>query len=188
MAFMIIGLTGPVGSGKGEVSNILTGMGYVRFSFSDALREKMNEEGIELTRKNMQDFGDNWRKTEGMEILAKMLSDKIMKTKTKYAVIDGFRNPAEVEEFKKFRDFVLIGIDSTPENRFNRLIKRGRENDPKTFVDFKKLDDKDKGVGQEEYGQRSGECFKLAKAYILNNGTVEQLKDKVVKLVKELEK
>lgn len=184
---MIIGLTGPIGSGKGTVVEILNKLGFSNITFSDILRDELKKRDIEITREALREVGNEIRLNEGSEALSKKIISKIKEQGGKYWVIDGFRNPAEIKEFRQFTDFILLGINAGLEARWERTDKRAREHSPKTFEEFKKVDARDKGVGQEDYGQQGDACFKMADAYIMNNGTVEELEAKVKKLIGALE-
>lgn len=180
---MIIGLTGPIGSGKGTVVEILHKLGFSSMKFSDVLREMLTKEGKEINRTSLQDLGDKLRADEGGGAIAKRILKELKEKEAKYWVVDGFRNPAEVEEFRHLKTFILLGINSDIENRWERIQKRARDNAPKTFEEFKKEENRDKGIGQEDYDQQADACFKMADAYIMNNGTIEELEGKVKKLI-----
>ena len=74
---MIIGLTGKNAAGKGEIANHLKSKGFVYFSLSDALREEATKRGLEHSRDNLINLGNEMRETFGNGILAK----KLMKNK-----------------------------------------------------------------------------------------------------------
>jgi dephospho-CoA kinase len=114
--------------------------GFTFFSYSDILREEAKKRNIELTRKNLQDLGDQLRKEQGLGVLSKILIEKISSNPEKDYIVGNIRNPGEVEELrKKFREnFILIKIDAPEKIRFKRLIHRRRENDPQTYKEFVK--------------------------------------------------
>jgi dephospho-CoA kinase len=101
-------------------------------------------------------------------------------------IIDGIRNPGEVEYLKKKfgKNFVLIAVDAPKELRFKRLLERKKEGDPKTFEEFNEIDETDNGKNQPEYGQRVGECLKLADYLIINDGSLDELNKKLEKISK----
>lgn len=183
---MIIGLTGPICAGKDETVNILVNMGFERLSLSDEIRESMRNESIPLTRRTIQDYGDTLRRREGTGIWARKVIAK-MKPGKNY-VVNSIRHPGEVEEFRELPDFHLIKIDTAPRLRFARMVKRSREEDPKNFEDFLILELKDLGIGQPDYGQQHAQCFALADQTIVNEGTLEKLREKTVELVETLKK
>lgn len=185
---MIIGLTGSLAAGKGVVSNFFKEKGFVYLSLSDELRQIAKERKIEITRENLQQLGNKLREENGSGVLAKYIIQKIKNQEYKKAIVDGIRNPAEVEELKKLKDFFLISVDANPRIRFERMVARSRESDPITWEDFIRVDKIDKGVGEKESGQGVGKCMKMAKFILFNEGSLEEIKEKIEKLYQDIQK
>ena len=181
---MIIGIVGPICSGKDVVAEMLVSKGFTRLSLADELREEGVRRSIEITRTNLQDLGDELRNAEGLACLAKRVRKHIIETED--YVITGFRNPAEVEELMNLEDFHLIMLGAPLEQRFTRARQRARERESVDFDDFKKIDERDLGINQPEHGQQNMACFKLAEKGIMNTGSVEELRGKVDRLLEEL--
>ena len=51
---------------------------------------------------------------------------------------------------KNLDNIITVGIEASRENRFNRLAQRGREDDPDTFDDFVKREERELGWGLKE--------------------------------------
>ena len=183
---MIIGLTGSLAAGKEVVSEFFIKKDFVYFSLSQEVRNVAKERGIELTRKNLQDLGNELRETEGIGVLAKRVLNKIKADKNFNFIIDGIRNPAEINVLKKLDNFLLIAVDAPKEIRFNRFVKRNRESDPKTWDGFLKVDARDKGEGESKTGQGVGKCMEKADFTLENNGTLEEIQNKVNKLYNKI--
>jgi len=183
---MIIGLTGSLAAGKGVVSNFLKEECFVYLSLSDELREVAKEKKIELTRKNLQDLGNQLRQEQGGSVLAKLESEKIQNQQYAKAIVDGIRNPAEVYQLMELEDFYLISVDAPQEARFKRLVSRNRESDPKTLEDFLKVDQRDKGIGEQKHGQNVGQCMELANYNLINDGSLEDAQKKVKSLYNKI--
>ena len=183
---MIIGLTGSLAAGKEVISDFFKEKGFVYFSLSQEVRNVAKERGIEINRKNLQDLGNELRETKGIEILAKRVLNKIEINKNSNFIIDGIRNPAEVNFLKKRKDFLLISIDASKQIRFERFVKRNRESDPTTWNGFLKVDERDKGEGESETGQGVRRCMEKADFTLENNGTLEELQDKLKRLYSDL--
>jgi dephospho-CoA kinase len=181
---MIIGLTGPICAGKDEVAKILVSLGFERFSLSDEIRAELKRTGVELRRDNIQECGDYMRRKEGVGVWARRIVPHLKNGKN--YVIDSIRNPGEVEELRQLGGFFLIKISAAKKLRFARMIKRGRERDPVTSEEFERLELKDLGIGQPDYGQQHAQCFALADNTIINEGTIERLREETIKLVGEL--
>lgn len=185
---MIIGLTGSLGAGKSIVSDFLKEKGFVYLSLSDELREIAKERKIELIRKNLQDLGNWLRENFGVGILAEKVLDKIQNQEYKRAIVDGIRNPAEIKVLRQLKNFFLVSVDASQEIRFQRLISRNRESDPKTWEEFVEVDDRDKGIGELETGQAVEKCMKQADFVLINPGSLEEIKEKMSKLYEEIER
>jgi len=133
---MIIGLTGKNAAGKGELADYLKSKGFVYFSLSDALREEATKQGLDHSRDVLIKLGTDLRKKLGNGILAERINEKIRQNKGNF-VVDSIRNPGEIEELRKNDGFILIGVNADAEIRFERLMKRGRAGDSRTFEEFK---------------------------------------------------
>ncbi len=183
---MIIGLTGTLAAGKGTVAEFFKKKGFVYFSLSDELREKAKEVGVAVSRQNLQELGNKLRREKGEGVLAEIIKDKILHYDYINVIVDGLRNPAEIDVVKKLTPFFLIAVDAPPEIRFERMKKRNRENDPQTWEDFLKLDEKDKGNNEDESGQFVSKCMKEADFILVNNGNFHQLYEKLEVIYKEI--
>ena len=123
---MIIGLTGSLAAGKGVVSNFLREKGFVYLSLSDELRVIAKEKKIEVTRESLQNLGNQLRENFGSGILAQRIYDKIANQEYKKAIVDGIRNPAEVELIQKHGG-ILVEVHSAQKTRFERVAKRAEK-------------------------------------------------------------
>lgn len=182
---MLIGLTGTNGAGKGEVAKYLKKKGLAYFSLSDILREELNKKGLEISRENLQNLGNELRKKFGSGVLAEKAIEKIKDN----TLIDSIRNPKEIEKLREFAsksgiDFFLLSVDAPVELRFKRLKKRGRLESAETLEEFKKREQLE--MGKEVYQQQLDTCMKMADYFIVNDGTLEELFDKVDKILEEI--
>ena len=183
---MIIGLTGMPGSGSNFVGDFLVQeKGFTWLSYSDILRGELKKKGKEITRKNMQDLGNEIRERYGAGELSKRLINK-MEGGRNY-VVGTIRNPAEIEELRKKKDFVMVHVFAPQKLRFERILRRNREGDPRTWEDFLALEDKDGGVGQKPSGLRIKDCIKISDYTIVNDSTLEDLKMHVEELLGKIE-
>lgn len=181
---MIIGLTGPICAGKDEVAKILVSLGFERFSLSDEIRAELGRRGVALKRERIQECGDEVRRKEGVGVWARRIMPHIQPDK--HYVIDSIRNPGEIEELRQLGGFFLLKVYAPAKLRFARMIKRAREEDPTTYGAFERLELKDLGIGQPDYGQQHAQCFALADKTLSNEGTLEKLREETIKLVEEL--
>lgn len=184
----IIGITGTLASGKTSVKDFfLSHFSSYFISLSDIIKEEVLKEGREVKRETLIEKGNELRKKYGNQILVEVAILTLPQNLEKeLIIIDGIRNPGEVAYLKeKFgKDFILIGVDAPRELRLKRLMERGKEGDPKSFEEFIEMDKTDFGENQPEYGQKVGECLKLADYLIINDGTMDELNKKLEDLSK----
>jgi dephospho-CoA kinase len=179
---MIIGLTGTMACGKGEVVKYLKKKGFEHYVYSDILKEIAEQRNIEPTRENLQKLGNDIKKeTKNLGILSKKMLKKI---KTDKAVVDGVRNPDEIRELRRKREAYIIGIDASQKIRYERMKKRKREGDPKRFSEFKKLDNLE-NRGKTK-GQEINKCLKMADFMIINDGSLEELHKETEKILETI--
>lgn len=171
---MLIGLTGKNGSGKGEVAAFLKDRGFIFYSLSDVIREEVKRQGLPVTREHLIRTGNHLRATYGASVMADRILERIDPDKN--YVIDSFRNPFEVETFRRRGNFVLLHISADVRVRFDRVHARARENDPKTFEEFVRLE------SAEEVDSVSNQQLSKTAAFadieIENNGTLQELHEK----------
>lgn len=177
---MIIGLTGKNGSGKGEVARFLKKRSFEYHSLSDVLRDELKKRKKPLTRDNLIAVGNKLRETYGPDILAKRILEKVEADRN--YVIDSIRHPAEAQALKTQDRFALLNITASPKVRFDRLKKRKRENDPKTFKDFLELERIEAKSGVES-DQQLDQTLKLADYEIDNSSSLEKLHKEIAKIV-----
>jgi dephospho-CoA kinase len=172
---MIIGLTGLGRSGKDTFAKRLQEKyGFARLDFfSDVVKPEIEKRDLKITRMTGSVLGDKMRKEHGMDIMAKMLFDKIDFRKN--TVITGFRSVEEVEYIKEHADkFHLVEVYSDVDARYKRV----KEN--KTKEEFLKRDERDvklKGLGK---------VIKMADFKIINNSTKDEFNKNVDKFMKKL--
>lgn len=165
----VYGITGLIGSGKDESTRVFERHGYQHISLSDCLRNELTKNKIPITRENLIDYANQLRKKNPSQ-LAEIAAKKV---KSNLVVFSSIRNVAEVDFFRlKFAGFKMIKIESSEEMRFERLKKRGRENEPKTLAEFRAREKKDMTTGLSD-------VLKSTKMVIYNNETLEKL-DKLV--------
>ena len=168
---MIIGLTGKNAAGKGEIADHLKSKGFVYFSLSDALRDEATKQSLDHSRDTLIRLGTEMREKHGNDILAKRINEKIKQNKGNF-VVDSIRNPGEVEDLRKNDSFILIGVHADAKMRFERLMKRGRVGDSRTFEEF--MEHEKKENNNEGAGQQLDKCLEMADKTIDSNGTIEE--------------
>lgn len=182
---LIIGITGAFGSGKSTAADFLEKLGFVKISLVQFLEEELIRIGEKkITRKLLQDLGNEWREKYGAGILAKKALEKIYAKGIKKAVVEGFRNSAEIETLRKQSNFKLIGIVVNRKIRFERLKKLNRR-EKLNWELFNKLDNRDLGIGEGKKGLQVAICLALSDIFIENNRSLDELKSRIEDAVRE---
>jgi dephospho-CoA kinase len=182
---LIIGITGAFGSGKSTAAEILESFGFIKISLAWFLEEELKNQGRkEIFRRSLQDLGNKWRKECGPGILAKKAIALIKEKRLQKVAIEGFRNNAEIEELRKFKNFKLIGIVVNRKLRFERLQKLNRREQLNWDL-FNKLDNRDLGIGEGRDGLQVAICLALSDIFIENNCGLKELKNKITDAVNE---
>lgn len=170
-----IGLTGPMGSGKGEVVRILSGMGFRVTSLSDMVREEGRRRYGSPSREQLQDTGNDLRRQGGAGVLGRLVADRISQAPPDRWLIDGVRNPAEVIELRRLSPFFLLGMSVRRDVLLSRLLDRRRSDDLADELELGRRLDREWGIGEPADGQQVGPTMDLADELIDNNTTLEAL-------------
>ena len=179
---LIIGLTGPNAAGKGEAAAALRALGFAYHSLSDAVREAALQRGRTTGRDDLILTGNELRREGGAGILAELTLPKLGERD----LVDSIRNPAEVEVLRGVPGFLLLGVTALPEVRFERARRRkGRGDAVASLRSF--LDKEAEENTADPAAQQLGATFALADRIIANDGSIEELHDKIVALLRELE-
>nr|MBT4247071.1 AAA family ATPase [Candidatus Woesearchaeota archaeon] len=180
---MIIGVTGNYGSGKDTAAEILEKMSFEHISFSDILREELKKEKKAITRENLINIGNKLRKENGPTILAKLALGKINPTNN--YVFTSIRNPSEVSLLQERSDFIMVNVTASEEVRLSRIVARNRENDPKTLKELQKKEKRENS--KDKNAQQLNAVAKLAKIVIKNESSLDELKQKVQRMIQDFE-
>ena len=137
----------------------------------------LRTEGLEVNRENLQ----NYRLKHGNCFLAEEIVRRVKNMKTDKIVLSTMRRSEDYEIPKKaFGEIKMILVEADERIRFERVHSRGRENDPKTIEDFRKQCDRDAQIFD------FGRLFAHADFIIENNGTKEELHEKIDDIMKKL--
>jgi len=164
----VIGLTGPLSSGVSTVAGFLKEKGFVLKRLSDVIRQELAAKGIHNpTPQQLQNKGDELRKTLGASVLVQICINELGKITPNNIAIDGLRNPGEVQYLRRFSRFFLAAIDSPQDERLKRYRIVTGKNIPDQ--EFYNLDERDSGKNQPAYGQNVTACIDLADFQIIND-------------------
>lgn len=185
---MIIGLTGPMASGKSTVVDALKKDGFKHTTLSDLVREETERRGLPAERTTFQNVGQSLREKFGAGILGKKALEKILNEGGDKWIVDGIRNPAEVTELRKHPDFVLIA-NTTPEDLIvKRILSRKREDDTLDENAIRAKLRREMGEGEPPEGQQVKKCIDLADYVFENTMPMEQVETEFMKLYHSIRK
>ena len=179
MKSTIIAITGMTGAGKAVASSVAEEMGLPVFVCGDVIRNEAKTRGIPATAENLGKLMFEIREKEGRGAVALRLLPKIRSEKGDFVVIEGFRNIEEVKELRKYYKVIILGIHSSPEQRFNRLKQRKRSDDPGNWNDFVKKDERELKVG-------IGNVIALSDIMAINGSTLEKFKEEIRRILLNL--
>ncbi len=174
-----IGLTGRMGSGKGEVVRLLERRGFRYASLSDIVRAEAARSGGGTRRDDMQDVGNRLRAEGGAGVLGRRVREAIQADPWPRWVIDGIRNPAEVLELRRLDAFRLVAVECAVETILERMRRRGRATDAVSESELRAALEREWGRGEPAGGQQVGPTVAMADFTIDNNGALARLEAQV---------
>jgi dephospho-CoA kinase len=156
------------GSGKSLVSEAATSAGFRNVCMGNIIRDEADARGIVKTPSSLGALMLELRKSEGEDVVARRCLKKAV-SMGDLVVIEGIRSLKELQYFREHSNLFLVAVHASPLTRFQRLLKRGREDDPKDRETFDARDMRELGIG-------IGSVIALADQVFINEFTVEYLK------------
>jgi dephospho-CoA kinase len=185
---IIIGVCGTVGAGKETLIGYFRERGFVYFETRQIIIEELKKLGLELSRKNMQDWADEQRVKFGVSAIMKIMLEMAEKDKTKNYIFDSLRNPGEADFLRDIcENFYLIGVDAPKAIRFERIVKRAKASDPVTWEGFLEMDERDLNDVKNPLGQHTGQLLKMADFIVINDKDLESAQKQVEHIYKIIE-
>ena len=161
----IIIIAGMPGAGKEELLSVAASMDIPSVRMGDVVREFYSTSEECKKGISVGEFASAERKRFGKNIMAKRTIEKMY---GEIFLVDGCRSMDEVRSFRELsKDVVIVGIHSSPEQRYERLVKRGREDAPKSFEEFNVRDSREITWGL-------GEVLALSDMMIINSSGLEE--------------
>ena len=168
--------TGMPGAGKEEFLLAASDSGIPFLRMGDIVREfhaKRSEEDKDLSVGQLANLD---RQRYGFDIWAKRAMEKMYGD---IFMIDGCRSMDEVRAYRNISDDVnIVGIFASPKTRYDRLVKRGRDDAPSNIEEFQARDTRELGWGL-------GETMALADFMIINESSLDYFKRDVKKLMED---
>jgi len=182
---IVIGLIGEKGSGKGTVSNyLISKFGAVHYGTSKILRQTLEDLYVPVTRDNLIKLALVLKEGYGPTIIIDSLIKDIERNGSNIIIADGIRMHGDVNPFRKKygKNFFLIYVHANLKLRYKRTKERKeKEGENKaTFSEFLEEEGRLTEISIHEIGRQAD--FKID-----NNGTAEELKKQVDKIMGKIE-
>ena len=169
----VLGVTGMPGSGKSIFLDTAIEKSAIVVSMGDIIREKAAERGEDTgttARKIREEFGQYIVSELTVERIKEILKED---NGANFILVDGIRSPYEIEMFKEnFDNFSSVSVFASAKTRFERLVLRGRADDPETYDDFLVRDKRELGFGL-------GEVIATADYLLVNEDSLEDFQEQV---------
>jgi len=175
-------------SGKTTVIKALKKLGYKVITLSDMVREEARKQGVEEERENLMAIGQSLREESGAGILAIRALKKIEEEGGDMWIVDGIRNPAEVDELRKHPDFILIANTAPEQAIIDRIFYRKRSDDTLDPKAIRKKLRREMGEGEPLDGQQVGKCIEMADYVFENVMPLNEVETEFLKLYNSIPK
>ena len=157
---MVLALVGESGAGKTTTTAILKTMGFAPVALSKHLRDTAIAKFGVPTRSQVQNLARETQVIEGDDYYARVAVDDPAFDSPGNVVVDGLRNLAELTYVteatrKSGRDFFLMAVVTSDDNRFSRVVNRGRAGDPLDRSKFDADDARARGSATSGFQQNA---------------------------------
>ncbi len=181
---MIIGITGYFAAGKGEAADYLqTKHGFVKRGYGDMIRAELKELGTALGRDAEYHHANVQRAKHGFGYWSKKIIGSIKPGEK--VVVEGIRNPGELNELAGADDFHLIAITAPLELRFERMLARQKEGDPSTLDELKEKEERE-AKNDDPTKQNIAACVEKAQIVVDNGDGWDAFHQQLDKIVAEV--
>lgn len=173
----ILLITGMPGAGKEELLNVARSMDIPFLRMGDIVREFHQTSGAADRGLSVGQVANGERELHGKDIWAKRAIERMSGD---IFLVDGCRSLDEVDSYKGLSDNVyIIGVHAPRSVRYDRLVKRGREDAPKDMSEFDERDNRELGWGL-------GNVIALSDIMIINDSDLGSFQSKVKKELEAL--
>lgn len=181
----VIGFTGMPGSGKSEAMEVAKARGIPVVRMGDLIWEEVDRQGLPRDAAHVGKVANAMRASHGKDVWAQRTCDRVQQVAAghRLVLIDGIRSHEEVETFRRLlgQEFDLVAIHTDPDHRFDRMVKRARADDSHDVAVLQARDEREMGWG-------IARTIALADEMIVNDGTLEQFRQRVAKMLDRLAK
>lgn len=179
----VLGFTGMPGSGKSEAMEVARARGIPVVRMGDLIWEEVERRSLPRDAKHVGEVANAMRQTHGPDVWSKRTVERVREVAhgRPLVIIDGVRSDAEVETFRQELggDFVLVAIHTDRHHRFERMLARGRADDPK---DESVLQERD----AREIGWGMAQSIALADEMLVNDAGLAEFRAEVSAMLDQL--
>ncbi len=161
-AVKVVCVTGMPGCGKEEFLSVSVARGFTVVRMGDVVRDEARNRGLPLTDAAVGSLAHEERQRHGSGVWAERTLPRLAGDRV---LIEGLRGGAEVEVFReRFGErLAVVAIHAAPRLRFERVSKRGRSDDIRSWEGFVTRD-------RRELGWGLGDVIAQADFMIVNEG------------------
>lgn len=182
----IIGITGTLGAGKGTIVEYLVEKkGYVHYSVRAFIAEEIKRRGLEVNRDTLTMVANDLRAHNTPSYIAEQLYDRAYLA-GKDAVIESIRTLGEIKALRAKGNFHLFAVDADRKLRYERITERKSETDAVSYETFVANEEREMS-SDDPNKQNLGVCIKEADYVFQNNGSIEELHQKVEETLQDID-
>ncbi len=179
----IVAFVGLAGSGKSTAVEYFTEKGYPKVYFGGVILNAMEEAGIERTAQNESKFREEIRERKGKDFVANTIVEQIkhLADAGQHRIIaDGIYTWTEYQVLKKAfpGELEIVAIVSPRHLRYHRLSER-------TVRPFTATEAHERDIHEIEHLEKGGPIA-IADHYVINDGSVKELHEKLADLAESL--
>lgn len=164
-------IAGMPGAGKEELLGVARSRGVPFLRMGDIVREYHASSGTDLT---VGGFANAQREELGKDIWAKRALERMHGD---VFLVDGCRSMDEVRSYRSLSDDVsILGIYAPPAARYERLVRRGRDDAPRDIGEFEARDAREMGWGLSD-------VLALADVMILNDSDLDTFRERAAEVL-----
>ena len=167
----VVCVTGMPAAGKEEFQIVAATMGYEVVRMGDVVRDEARRRGLPITDAAVGGMAAEERRIHGPAVWAERTVPRVTAERT---LIDGVRSLVERDVFRGAfgRGLLVFAVVASPRTRWQRVLRRQRADDARTWAEFERRDAREAGWGLER-------VIEAADVTIVNEGTLDEFHERV---------